>query len=284
MDVLTSIPALRAWRARTRTDERRVALVATMGALHEGHLRLIDAARERAAEVVVSVFVNPLQFGPHEDLERYPRTLEADQAAAAARGATVMFVPTVAAMYPTPDPITLQAGELATRWEGASRPGHFNGMLTVVLKLLHLVEPDCAVFGQKDYQQLALIRRMVSDLDLAVEIVAVPIVRDSDGVALSSRNRYLSRSQRAAARALPAALAAAQTAWQVGERRPEQIRIAMAAVLDAESSLQPDYIAIVDPVTMTPVTEAVAGTVVAVAARVGATRLIDNVILGEGHS
>jgi pantoate--beta-alanine ligase len=247
----------------------RVAVVMTMGALHEGHASLVRAARELADSVVVTVFVNPLQFGPGEDLERYPRTLEADLALAAENGADLVFVPTPDVVYPEAPVVRVQAGPLGDVLEGAHRPGHFDGVLTVVLKLLHLVRPDVALFGEKDAQQLACIRRMVRDLDVPVEVVGVPTVREPDGLALSSRNRYLSEGERRTALALSRAL---RTVAQTGDLA------AGRAVLDGED-LTTDYLERVDPRTFTPDPS---GSLVVVAARVGTTRLIDNVSLQEG--
>ncbi|GAB2573619.1 pantoate--beta-alanine ligase [Streptomyces capparidis] len=267
-----------------------VAVVMTMGALHEGHAALVRAARERAGDgglVVVTVFVNPLQFGPGEDLDRYPRTLDADLKVAGAAGADVVFAPSVAEVYPGGRPrVTVAAGEMGRRLEGASRPGHFDGMLTVVAKLLHLTRPDVAFFGQKDAQQLALIRRMAADLNFPVEIAAVPTVREPDGLALSSRNRYLSPHERRTALALSRALFAGRDAAAHG---PGAALRAARAVLEraaAESGgvLAPDYLALVDPRDFTEAGEDHTGpAVLAVAARCGGTRLIDNLPLDLGR-
>ena len=272
---------LRAWRRAQREQGRRVALVPTMGYLHEGHLTLVDAARAEADAVAISIFVNPLQFGPTEDLARYPRNLARDRALAKERGVDLLFVPEVEAMYPGGAEVRVAAGEMAARWEGAVRPGHFDGVLTVVAKLFHLVEPDIAVFGQKDIQQLALVRRMVEDLNWPLRIVAVPIARDPDGLALSSRNVYLSPEQRAAALALARSLAAAAAAFREGERRAERLEGAVRRELQAGGGIVVDYIAVVEPDRLMPVPEVAPGTIVAIAARVGSTRLIDNVILAE---
>jgi pantoate--beta-alanine ligase len=247
----------------------RVAVVMTMGALHEGHAALVRAARERADSVVVTVFVNPLQFGPGEDLDRYPRTLEADLRLAAENGADVVFTPTPDVVYPSTPLVRVTAGPLGDVLEGAHRPGHFDGVLTVVLKLLHLVRPDVALFGEKDAQQLACIRRMVADLDVPVEVVGVPTVREPDGLALSSRNRYLSPSERQTALALSRALRTVAETGDVATGR---------AVLDG-ADLVTDYLERVDPVTFA---SDPSGTLVVVAARVGTTRLIDNLRLQEG--
>lgn len=274
----------------------RRAVVMTMGALHEGHLELVRQARALADHVVVTIFVNPLQFGAGEDLDRYPRQLEADVAALAALGVELVFAPTPDVMYPDGTPaVTVSAGRLGEVWEGASRPGHFDGVLTVVAKLLHLVRPDVALFGQKDAQQLAAIRRMVRDLDLPVEVVAVPIQRDADGLALSSRNVYLSAAERSAALALSRALRAAQPAADgagpvTGASPAEAALAAARAVLDAQEAATPgavvvDYLTLVDPDDLAPVEADYRGTaLLAVAARVGRTRLIDNTLVHLGST
>ncbi|WP_338896737.1 pantoate--beta-alanine ligase [Streptomyces sp. TG1A-60] len=314
--------------ARARAGRR--AVVMTMGALHEGHATLIRAAREIAdgtGEVVVTVFVNPLQFGAGEDLDRYPRTLDADVKLAEQAGADVVFAPGVDEVYPGGEPqVRITAGPMGERLEGAARPGHFDGMLTVVAKLLHLTRPDVALYGQKDAQQLALIRRMVRDLNFGVEIVAVPTVREPDGLALSSRNRYLSTEERrtalalsealfagrdrhaaqealrARAREVPATRARAEALSAIGESRaaadahamakavpggPAAVRAAARLVLDEALRMKPpitlDYVALVDPADFTDIPDDFTGeAVLAVAARVGATRLIDNIPLTFG--
>ena len=266
--------------ALTEGGPGRRAVVMTMGALHEGHLSLVRTARERADQVVVTVFVNPLQFGPQEDLASYPRDLERDVALLSGAGADVVFAPDVAEVYPGGEPVVLVvAGRLGNVLEGASRPGHLDGVLTVVLKLMHLVRPDVALFGQKDAQQLAAVRQMVHDLDVPVEVVAVPTVRDADGVALSSRNAYLDPGERTCARALSRALACAQDVARDGASAP-RVLAAARAVLDAEPGVALDYLALVDPATVEDVPADHAGpALLAVAARVGATRLIDNVVV-----
>ena len=265
-----------------------VVLVPTMGALHGGHRELIRQAREIASpngSVVVSVFVNPLQFGAGEDLDRYPRTLDADVVIAAEEGADLVFAPSAAQMYPRPQLITLDPGPVGRILEGESRPGHFSGVLTVVAKLLRLTRPDVAVFGEKDAQQLALVRRMSQDLDLGTEIVGVPTVRDADGLAISSRNRFLSPAERRTALLLPAALRAGQEAVHDG---PAAVRKAAGEVLatTADPALRLDYLALVDPDTFEDVGEDHAGPArLLVAARVGTTRLIDNTPLSlECHA
>ncbi|MET9850476.1 pantoate--beta-alanine ligase [Streptomyces ossamyceticus] len=314
--------------ARTRAGRR--AVVMTMGALHEGHATLVRTAREIAGaegEVVVTVFVNPLQFGAGEDLDRYPRTLDADVKLAEQSGADVVFAPAVDEVYPGGEPqVRVTAGPMGERLEGASRPGHFDGMLTVVAKLLHLTRPDVALYGQKDAQQLALIRRMVRDLNFGVDVVAVPTVREPDGLALSSRNRYLSAQERrtavalsqalfagrdrhaaqealrARAREVPATRARAEALSALGESRaaadahamakaapggPAAVRAAARLVLDEALRMKPplelDYLALVDPSDFTDIPDDFTGeAVLAVAARVGTTRLIDNIPLTFG--
>jgi pantoate--beta-alanine ligase len=253
-----------------------VVLVPTMGALHSGHASLLRAARELAGPgggVVVSVFVNPLQFGPAEDLGRYPRTLEEDLAMCAREGVRLVFAPSAAEMYPGGSPaVTVEPGPVGRLFEGEFRPGFFGGVLTVVLKLFQLTRPDTAVFGQKDAQQLALVRRMVADLDLAVAIESVPIVRDPDGLATSSRNRYLSAADRAVALTLPRSLRAGARAAAAGA---EAVLGAAREVMRTQPALAVDYVAVVEPGTFGPVTGGPA--VLIAAARVGGTRLIDNV-------
>ena len=279
---LSSIADLRPWVRDERAAGRRIALVPTMGFLHEGHLRLVDEARRHADRVIMSIFVNPLQFGPAEDLERYPRDLPRDRALAAARGTDALFVPTVAVMYPPGSEIRVVPGATADRWEGAARPGHFAGVLTVVAKLFHLVEPDVACFGRKDIQQATLVRQMVRDLDWRLEIVVVPTVREPDGLALSSRNAYLDADHRKRAVVLSAALRAAHQAFQSGERSAAVLLDTVRRVLSTEPTVEVEYVAIVEPATLGPVETVAADTVVALAARLGRTRLIDNIILGQG--
>ena len=246
----------------------RVAVVMTMGALHEGHAQLLREARERADSVVVTIFVNPLQFGAGEDLDRYPRTLEDDLEVCRREGADLVWAPTPDEVYRGPASVTVSAGRLGQVLEGAARPGHFDGVLTVVLKLLHLVRPHVALFGQKDAQQLACIRAMVHDLDLPVDVVAVPTVREADGLALSSRNRYLSAEQRRTALALSRALSTGSVA-------------AGRAVLDAEPGLVLDHL---ERVRSTDFAVDEDGDLLVVAARVGSTRLIDNVLVDDAHA
>ncbi|GHE38970.1 pantothenate synthetase [Streptosporangium violaceochromogenes] len=253
-----------------------LALVPTMGALHEGHRSLIRLARERADHVAVSVFVNPLQFGPGEDFSRYPRTFDGDLETCADEGVSVVFAPSAEDMYAPGRQVGVSAGPMGAVVEGEFRPGHLDGVLTVVLKLFNLIRPDVAVFGRKDAQQLAVIRRMVADLDVPVTVVGAPTVREADGLALSSRNRYLSPHDRHAALALSRALLAG-----AGRRTPAEIRRAARDVLEAEPGLSVDYLVLVDPATFTEVGDDHRGeAVLAVAGRVGSTRLIDNVTVG----
>jgi pantoate--beta-alanine ligase len=266
--------------AEARAAGRRVALVPTMGALHEGHASLLRTARERIGDglVVVSVFVNPLQFGAGEDLDRYPRTLPEDLEVCSREGADVVFAPAVEEMYPDGEPqVTVKPGPLGKVLEGKTRPGHFRGVLTVVAKLFGLVRPDVAVFGQKDYQQLVLIRRMVADLDLGVEVVGAETVREPDGLALSSRNRYLNADERIAATALSRALRAAQENAEYGR----DVAVGEARTELREHLVDLDYLVVTDP-DLGPLPDVVPpGTDarILVAARVGTTRLIDNMEL-----
>jgi pantoate--beta-alanine ligase len=262
-----------------------VVLVPTMGALHDGHRALLRRARELAGEkgtVAVSIFVNPLQFGPNEDLDRYPRTLEDDLRACEAEHAGLVFAPSVREMYPEQQLVTVDPGPAGKILEGEFRPGFFGGVLTVVLKLFSLVRPDVAVFGQKDAQQLALVRRMVADFALGIQIEAVPTVRDTDGLALSSRNKYLSSSERKVAPTLHQALAAGEAA---APRGPRAVLDAARQVLDATgSALSVDYLALVEGGTYGPVRDDDfrGSAVLAIAARLGGTRLIDNVTVQVG--
>jgi pantoate--beta-alanine ligase len=279
---LNSIPEIRTWTSAQRAGGRRIALVPTMGYLHEGHLALGEEARRRADSVVLSIFVNPLQFGPGEDLGRYPRDLPRDRALAAGRGVDTIFVPEAADMYPAGSEVRVVPGAMAERWEGAARPGHFSGVLTVVAKLFHLAQPDVACFGQKDIQQLALVRRMVRDLDWPLEIAMVRTVREPDGLAMSSRNAYLDKADRARAVLLSRALSAAHDTWHGGETRADALQARMRDVLGKESGVTVEYIAVVDPEALAPVKTADETTVVALAARIGSTRLIDNIVLAQG--
>ncbi len=260
-----------------RSAGRRIGLVPTMGSLHEGHLSLIDRARAASDLVVLSVFVNPLQFGAGEDLESYPRDLDRDADAARDRGVNVLFAPGDAEMYPTGGPaVVVDAPRLSSRLCGEFRPGHFRGVLTIVAKLFHIVRPDVAVFGRKDFQQLVLVRRMVSDLDMPVTILAGSTVREADGLALSSRNAYLGPADRAAAPRLFQALRGAQTAFDEGQLDAAALADGARRYMEAGGRIRPQYVEIVQPDSLQPVTRVSPGDVMAVAALVGSTRLIDN--------
>src|SRR6267143_3497594 len=280
MHDLSSPKEMRAWSRAERARGRRIGFVATMGSLHEGHLQLVDRAKQRADRVVMSIFVNPLQFSPTEDLAQYPRDLERDRTLAAEREVDCLFVPDRSAMYPTEPLVRISPGPMADTLEGAARPGHFAGVLTVVAKLFHTVEPDIAVFGRKDFQQAMLVRRMVADLDFGLEIDVAPTVRELDGLALSSRNTYLKGDDRRAALALSRALRAVAQAWRSGEADAKALqRRGMQALM--APGVSPGYLELVDE-QIRPVDRVDARTVVVIAARVGTTRLIDNVVLGEG--
>lgn len=267
----------------TRSSGKKVALVPTMGALHEGHLRLVDTAARHGEIVVATIFVNPTQFGPGEDLDRYPRDLEGDMAKLAGRGANVVFAPEAAAMYPEGASTSVHVSGITEGLCGATRPGHFAGVATIVAKLFNLAGRCTAVFGRKDYQQLQVIRRMAADLNMPVSIVGVPTVREDDGLAMSSRNAYLSAEERARALAIPAGLAKAHDLFASGERSAAEIRGTTRAGIEAAFD-SVDYVTIADADTLEPL----AGrdpigerALLAVAARVGTTRLIDNTVLGE---
>jgi pantoate--beta-alanine ligase len=273
---------LQEWMAAARGAGMRIGFVPTMGALHEGHLSLVRAARRHCGLVVMSIFVNPLQFAEGEDLSRYPRDLVRDRALAADAGVDALFVPAVQTLYPPGSETRVVPGATADRWEGASRPGHFTGVLTVVAKLFNIVQPDAAYFGQKDWQQAVLVRRMARDLDFPLELVVEPTVREADGLALSSRNVYLGAGERAQALGLSAALAAAHASFVAGERDAARISERIESVFGMYPGLMAEYIAVVEPETLAPVARADARTVVALAARVNGTRLIDNIVLGQG--
>ncbi len=264
-----------------RARGQRVGFVPTMGYLHEGHLRLVDEARRRADRVVLSIFVNPLQFGPSEDLGRYPRDLAGDAQKAASRGVDVLFAPEVTELYPEEPRLVVTPQALAARWEGAARPGHFEGVLTVVAKLFNIVQPDVAIFGQKDIQQALLIQAMVRDLNFPIEIVVSPTVREADGLAMSSRNSYLDAESRRRALGLSAALRAAADAYAAGETSGEALEKVARARLTHHGIDDVDYVAVADPRTLEPLKRVEDGTIVAAAVRVGRTRLIDNIILGS---
>jgi pantoate--beta-alanine ligase len=276
---VASSAELRAATDAARASGAGVGFVPTMGALHAGHRALLARARAENDLVVASVFVNPLQFGPAEDLASYPRDRDADLAVLAAEGTDLAFVPAEAELWPAPPEVRLQVGALADRLEGLVRPGHLDGVATVVAKLLHLVGPSRAYFGRKDAQQLAVVRRMVEDLAFPNEIVACPTVREPDGLAVSSRNAYLSAVERERATTLYRALSAGRAAFQAGQRDPAAVEAAARDLLEDAPGVEPDYVALVEEATFEPAKQAEPGQVLATAARVGRTRLIDNVIL-----
>jgi pantoate--beta-alanine ligase len=267
-----------ACRSLTR-EGKTLGLVPTMGALHEGHLSLVRAAAAECDVVAASIFVNPLQFGPTEDFEKYPRSLERDAEMLEKAGATLLFVPSVADMYPPGATTYVEVSDLSSKLDGGSRPGHFRGVATVVSKLFEIVRPDRAYFGQKDAAQVALLRKMVRDLDMDVEIVVCPIVREADGLAMSSRNAYLNPKQRRQALVLIQSLREAKSAVDAGEHDARKLAEIGARVIAAESGAKLDYFVVVDPDTLEPVKSVNHGTLVAVAAYVGTTRLIDNMVL-----
>ena len=279
MKICATIPESRAACRDARASRKRLGLVPTMGALHEGHLSLVRAAKAQCDAVAVSIFVNPTQFGPTEDLSKYPRQFDRDCRLLEKEGVDILFAPSVEEIYPD-GPVTWVLVEgLSEKLDGRSRPGHFRGVTTIVAKLFHIIEPDAAFFGQKDAAQLAVIRRMVQDLNFPVEIVACPIVRESDGLAMSSRNAYLNLEERGRALVLQRSLQRAQQEFQTGESTAAKLISAAKEVFAREPQVVLDYFEIVDPDTLDPVKRISQKTLVAVAAYVGSTRLIDNTVL-----
>lgn len=264
-----------------RKAGQRVGLVPTMGALHEGHLSLVRAAKSSCDVVATSIFVNPTQFGPHEDLDKYPRSFERDRQLLESEGVQILFAPSVEEMYPQGAVTWVTVEDMSGKLDGRSRPGHFRGVTTVVAKLFHIIEPDTAFFGQKDAAQVAIIRRMVRDLNLPVKIAVCPIVREPDGLAMSSRNAYLDSEQRKYALALHHSLQYVEGLANAGERDAATLNAAGRKEIAREKSVRLDYFEIVDPETLDPVEKVSPGTLVAVAAFVGNTRLIDNILLGK---
>jgi pantoate--beta-alanine ligase len=276
MRTVTTVPDLRALTDAARSSGRTVGFVPTMGYLHEGHASLMDAARADCDVVVASVFVNPLQFGANEDLDAYPRNLDRDTAIAFDHGVNLLFVPSGEEMYPRPMLTEVRVNEITARFEGASRPTHFAGVATVVSKLLAIVGPCRAYFGEKDWQQVCVVRRMASDLSLPVEIVACPTVREPDGLALSSRNVYLRPDERAAAPVLRHALLAGAALIEAGERDPARVEAAMADLAATEPLVDLDYAAAVDSETLAPLAQLAGDVRLLIAAQVGRPRLLDN--------
>ena len=278
METVREIPPLRDRILRARASGRTIGFVPTMGALHEGHLSLVRLARQDSAFTVVSIFVNPLQFGANEDLARYPRKEGDDAAALAREGVDVLYLPDPAAMYPADFSTSVEVRGVSEGGEGEIRSGHFRGVATVVAKLFLQVAPDIAVFGQKDLQQVSVIRRMIRDLDFPIRLVVGPTVREPDGLAMSSRNAYLSADDRRLAAAFPRALFEGRDRVARGERDAASLMESVRRELEA-AGLAPDYVHAVDPQTMEPVEVALPGTALVAAVRIGKTRLIDNVLL-----
>lgn len=279
MRVIRTISEMKSACRHAVQRELTLGLVPTMGALHDGHMSLVRAARQRCDATAVSIFVNPLQFGPTEDLGKYPRTLERDLKLLEAAGVDFVFVPSNEEMYPAGEKTYVLVDELSERLDGGSRPGHFRGVATVVAKLFEIVRPDCAFFGQKDAAQVAVLRKMVRDLNMDVELVVCPIVREPDGLAMSSRNAYLTPEQRKQALVLSRALQRVETAARNGERESEKLIALGKKVLAEEPAARLDYFAIVGRDTLEPVQDVSGGALVAVAAWIGSTRLIDNMLL-----
>ncbi|GGH07877.1 pantoate--beta-alanine ligase [Silvibacterium dinghuense] len=281
MQVVRTVAEVRAALVALRAGLGAVGFVPTMGALHEGHLSLVRAAKEGCGSVIVSIFVNPTQFGPNEDFAKYPRTFEADCALLEAEGVDLVFAPQVEEMYPQGAATFVEVEGLSDRLDGASRPGHFRGVATVVAKLFHIVQPTRAYFGQKDAAQVAVLRRMVRELHFPLELVACATVREADGLAMSSRNRYLSVEERKQALVLKRALDAIAALQAAGERDAAALRAAGLRVIEAEPAAKLDYLKLVHPLTLEDVARTEGETLVAVAAWIGSTRLIDNVVLGD---
>ena len=279
MKVFNTIEEMRAACRAARSGGRRLGFVPTMGALHEGHSSLVLAGRHRCDAVAASIFVNPAQFGPNEDLAKYPRTFERDRELLEKEGVELLFAPSVDEMYPAGAVTWVTVEGLSDKLDGRSRPGHFRGVTTVVAKLFHIVEPDAAFFGQKDAAQVAIVRRMVRDLSIPVEIVACPIVRERDGLAMSSRNAYLDPQQRKDALVLHRSLRCVKKRWDDGERDAARLIATGREEIAHEKSVRLDYFEIVDRDCLDPVVIAQSGALVAVAGFVGATRLIDNLLL-----
>jgi pantoate--beta-alanine ligase len=283
MKVCSTIEEIRALCRAERSSGKRLGFIPTMGALHEGHLSLVRAAKVSCDVVAASIFVNPTQFGINEDLTKYPRNFERDRALLEKEGVELLFAPSVEEMYPAGAVTWITVEGLSDKLDGRSRPGHFRGVTTVVGKLFHIVEPNAAFFGQKDAAQVAVIRRMVRDLNFPVEIVACPIVREADGLALSSRNVYLDPQQRRQALVLHRSLMRVKKSWEAGERDAARLVEVGRQEIAGEKSVRLDYFEIVDPWNLDPVEDATGGALMAVAAFVGATRLIDNIVLPRSN-
>jgi pantoate--beta-alanine ligase len=281
LQIIEAINAMRAWSEAERRAGRRIAFVPTMGFLHEGHLALVRDARARAKRVVVSIFVNPIQFAPSEDYSSYPRDFERDRQRLECEAVDVLFHPAAAAMYPPDAQTRVAVEQLSQPLCGALRPEHFSGVATVVTKLFNIVLPHVAIFGQKDYQQLQVVRRLVRDLSLSVEIVGHPTVREADGLAMSSRNAYLTSVERLAAAIVPRALCQAERLFRRGERAAQPIVQRALAELQQEPLATVEYVQLCDLETLQPIERVAAGALLAVAVRIGKARLIDNRVLGS---
>ena len=282
MEIVRRVTAMREIGRQARARGLRIGFVPTLGYLHEGHLALMRKMNEASDVVVVSIFVNPTQFGPGDDFARYPRDLTRDADLCIREGIDYLFTPQADDIYPPGSPVFVDVPDLAKKLEGASRPGHFRGVATVVLKLLHVVQPHVAAFGQKDAQQVALVQRLVRDLLLDIEIAVVPTVRDEDGLALSSRNVLLAPDERSAAAAIPRAIAAARHVVNEGQVEPAEILEAVREVLTAQALVSVDYVELVDPQNFDPLSRVTGEALLVIAVRVGETRLIDNAVLKAG--
>jgi pantoate--beta-alanine ligase len=281
MKIITSIAEMQQTTLSLKRAGKRIAFVPTMGYLHEGHASLLREGRTRGDVLVLSIFVNPIQFGPNEDLDRYPRNLDGDCAIARQCGVDIVFTPTAGEMYPAGFQTSIRVRDLALPLCGASRPGHFDGVATVVTKLFNIVQPDIALFGKKDFQQLAIIRRMTADLALPVEVVGMPIVREADGLAMSSRNAYLSPDQRKGALCLSRAIRTVRERYAAGEHDAATLLTVVRKLIAAETAATIDYLELRDAATLETVDTVSATTLMALAVRIGTTRLIDNTLLGD---
>jgi pantoate--beta-alanine ligase len=282
MKIITSITDMQQTSLALKREGKRIAFVPTMGFLHEGHASLLRQGRRRGDVLVLSIFVNPIQFRPGEDLERYPRNLEGDCAIARECGVDIVFTPTAAEMYPAGFQTSIRVNDLSLPLCGASRPGHFDGVATVVTKLFNICQPDLALFGAKDFQQLAIIRRLVLDLSLPVEVVGMPIVREADGLAMSSRNAYLSAAERQSALCLSRAIRLVRESYAAGEHDAEKLLAAARELIAAEPAATVDYLELRNAATLETVQVAADTTLLALAVKIGTTRLIDNTLLGDG--
>lgn len=279
MNVIHSVKAMTAWSERLRRDGVTIGLVPTMGALHDGHRALIRAGRLKCDALVVSIFVNPTQFAPTEDLRKYPRSLSRDHVLCRAEGVDVCFEPSVNAMYPRDFQTSVVLTQLARRWEGEARPHHFSGVATVVAKLFGIVRPDLAVFGQKDFQQAAMVQQLIEDLNLGVKMIVRPTVRERDGLALSSRNVYLSPKERTVATTLYKCLRAGAGMIRKGQTNAHVVQKAMARIIEHEPAMAIDYLAVCEPRTLEPLTSVTSRAVLLAAVRLGSVRLIDNLLV-----